>query len=112
LKKPTGSVRFWFYKPETEKTEPNRKKQKKTEPNQKKPSQTRKNRAKLKKPSQVGLNRFWFFLKKNSVWLLFFNRNRTEPKMITLTHSHNNCNFFYVIQHFSLLKIEFLFYFL
>ena len=23
LKKPTGSVRFWFYKPETEKTEPN-----------------------------------------------------------------------------------------
>jgi hypothetical protein len=23
LKKPTGSVRFWFYKPETEKTESN-----------------------------------------------------------------------------------------
>jgi hypothetical protein len=23
IKKPTGSVRFWFYKPETEKTEPN-----------------------------------------------------------------------------------------
>jgi hypothetical protein len=32
LKKPTGSVRFRFYKPETEKTEPNRNR-KKTEPN-------------------------------------------------------------------------------
>jgi hypothetical protein len=55
FKKPTGSVRFWFYKPETKKTElnPNRKKLKKrvkpekTEPN-------RKIRAKLKKPSQTG----------------------------------------------------------
>jgi hypothetical protein len=37
LKKPTGVVRFWFYKPETEKTEPNRKK----------PSETGKNRAEL-----------------------------------------------------------------
>jgi len=37
LKKSTGSVRFWFYKPETEKTEPNRNRKtgKKTEPNQK-----------------------------------------------------------------------------
>jgi hypothetical protein len=35
LKKPTGSVQFRFYKPETEKTEPN--------PNhKKKPSQTKK----------------------------------------------------------------------
>jgi len=48
-KKLTGSVRFWFYKSETEKTEPNpnRKKtesnQAKTEPKLKKPSQTRKN---------------------------------------------------------------------
>jgi hypothetical protein len=42
LKKSTGSVQFRFYKPKTEKTEPN--------PNRKKPSQTepnRKNRAKL-----------------------------------------------------------------
>jgi hypothetical protein len=36
LEKPTGSVWFWFYKIETEKTEsnPNRKKPEKTEPNQ------------------------------------------------------------------------------
>jgi hypothetical protein len=47
LKKPTGSVWFRFYKPKTEKIEPNR-----TEP---KPE---KNRAKLKKPSKTGLNRF------------------------------------------------------
>jgi hypothetical protein len=46
LKNPTGSVRFQFYKPETEKTEPN--------PNRKKPSQTG------KKPSQTSLNRFLF----------------------------------------------------
>jgi hypothetical protein len=42
LKKPTGSVWFRFYKPETEKTEPN--------PNKKKPIQT-------KKLSQTGKNR-------------------------------------------------------
>ena len=39
LKKPTSSVQFWFYKLETEKTEPNqtqtRKNRKKTESNQK-----------------------------------------------------------------------------
>jgi hypothetical protein len=38
LKKPAGSVRFRFYKQKTEKTEPNRNRQKtgkKTEPNQK-----------------------------------------------------------------------------
>jgi hypothetical protein len=36
LKKPIGLVRFWFYKPETEKTKPNpnKKNWKKTEPNQ------------------------------------------------------------------------------
>jgi hypothetical protein len=33
LKKSTGSVQFWFYKPETEKTEPN--------PNRKKPEPNR-----------------------------------------------------------------------
>jgi hypothetical protein len=38
LKKPTGSVRFQFYKPETEKTEPN--------PNRKKSGQIEKNQAK------------------------------------------------------------------
>jgi hypothetical protein len=39
-------VRFWFYKPETEKTKPN--------PNKKKPSQTEKNRE--KNSSQTGKN--------------------------------------------------------
>jgi hypothetical protein len=37
LKKPTGSVWFWFYKPKTEKTEPNRTQTEKTEKNQAKP---------------------------------------------------------------------------
>jgi hypothetical protein len=57
LKKPTGSVRFWFYKPETEKTKPN--------PYRKKPIQTEKPSKTgfcLKKPKLIGLNRF--FLKK------------------------------------------------
>jgi hypothetical protein len=49
LKKPTGSVRFRFYKPKTEKTEPNRTQTKKTG---KKPEPN------LKKPSQTSLNRF------------------------------------------------------
>jgi hypothetical protein len=64
-------VRFRFYKTETEKTElnPNRRK---TEPNWKKPSQNQKNRAKPKKLSQIGLNRF------------FPKNNRTEPKLVGL----------------------------
>ena len=49
FKKPTGSVQFWFYKLETEKTEPNqtqtRKNRKKTESNQKNELK-QKNRAK------------------------------------------------------------------
>jgi hypothetical protein len=61
-----GSVRFWFYKTETEKTEPNR-------------TQTEKTR---KKPSQTGLNRFRFFLKFFGL-VIFFDKNRTKPKMIT-----------------------------
>jgi hypothetical protein len=40
----------------------------------------------------IGLNRFGsvsvFFL--ISVWLLFFYKNRTEPKIITPSHSHHN----------------------
>jgi len=50
LKKLAGSV--WFYKPKTEKTEPNRTQTGKPSQTGKKPSQTRKNRAK------TGLNRF------------------------------------------------------
>jgi len=101
LRKSTGSVRFWFYKPETEKTEPNQNKKKtrkkpsqteKIEPNWKKSSQIKKteanrfelvfvqkNRTKLK---PVSLNRFRFGFFLISVWLLFY-KNRTEPKMIT-----------------------------
>jgi hypothetical protein len=41
-KTPTGSVRFWFYKPETEKTKPNPNR-KKPEKKPEKPSQNEKN---------------------------------------------------------------------
>ena len=81
MKKPTSSVRFQFYKPETEKTEPNRTRTKKTrkKPNQtgNKPSQTGKTEPNRKKtepnrfepvfvkkqtePKPVGLNRFQLF---------------------------------------------------
>jgi hypothetical protein len=58
LKKPTGSVRFRFFKPGTGKTEPNRKKPDKkpsqTEPKPKKPSQNRAKPEKTEpKPSQT-----------------------------------------------------------
>jgi len=90
-KKPTSSVRFWFYKPETKKTEPNPNKK-----NKKKLSQIEK-----KKLSQNWAKRVWTgFYSKNwtetgrfepvsvlffliSVWLLFLIK--TEPKMITST---------------------------
>jgi len=74
LKKPTDSVRFWFYKPETKKIEPN--------PNKKK---TRKNRVKPEKnrAKPVGLNRFrfGFFFKKNIFWFgcfFFIKTDRTK----------------------------------
>jgi len=50
LKKPAGSVQFWFYKQKPEKTEPNRAQPKKPSQNRKKPSQ---NRKKPRKPSQT-----------------------------------------------------------
>jgi len=64
LKKLTGSVQFWFYKPKTEKTEPNPNRK-----NQKKPSQTG------TKPSQTEkteLNRF------EPVFVLKTEPNRTQ----------------------------------
>jgi hypothetical protein len=67
LKKPTGSVRFRFYKPKTEKTEPN--------PNRKKPE---KNRAKPKKPSKTEKT------KQNRFEPVFVQKNRTEPKPVDL----------------------------
>ena len=82
LKKQAGSVRFRFYKPKTEKTEPNRTQTEKTESNRKKPSQTKPNRFEpvfaLKNRTETGrfelvLVWFWFFFKKkNSVWLFFY----------------------------------------
>jgi hypothetical protein len=80
----TGSVRFRFYKHEIEKTElnPNRKKP------GKKPSQTDLNRFLSKKPEHNQNRSVWtgFGLKKNiSVWLFFFDKNRTKLKMITPT---------------------------
>jgi hypothetical protein len=106
LKKPAGSVRFRFYK---QKTEPNpTKNRKKNRAKPEKPSQTKKNRAKTGKnraktektepnrfepvfalknrtePKPVGLTRFrFFFQKKISVWLFFFYKNQTKPKIIT-----------------------------
>jgi hypothetical protein len=80
LKKPNGSVRFWFYKPKTEKTEPSRAKLEKTEPNRFEPVFVLKNQT---EPKQVGLNRFrfgFFFFKIRFSY--FFYKNRTEPKMI------------------------------
>jgi hypothetical protein len=76
LKKPTGSVQFRFYKPETKKTKPNPNR-KKTGKKQAKPE---KNRAKLEKiepkPSQTSLNRFFsgfgFFFKKKFGLVIFF----------------------------------------
>jgi hypothetical protein len=81
-------VWFWFYKPKTEKTEPN--------PNRKKPSQIGKkpsqNRAKPEKrakqvwtsfcPKRPNRNRsvwtgFSFFKKNILVWLLSFDKNQT-----------------------------------
>jgi hypothetical protein len=67
LKKPTGSVRFRFYKSETLKnwTEPKPSRTEKTEPNRKKPSQNQFEPVFIQKnwtePKPVGLNRFRFF---------------------------------------------------
>jgi hypothetical protein len=95
LKKPTCSVRFRFYKPKTEKTEPNPNR-KTNEPNREKTEPNRKNRVKPvwtgfcpKKPNQ---NRpvwtgFGFLYKKIRFGYFFFYKNRTEPKMITFIHN-------------------------
>ena len=96
MKKSAGSVRFRFYKQKTEKTEPNRNRQKtgkKPEQNRvkpKKPSQNRENRAKtgktepnrfepffaLKKPNRTETGRFdpvsVFFFKKKIQFGYFF----------------------------------------
>ena len=59
MKKPTGSVQFWFYKPKTKKTKPN--------PNQEKTrAKPGKNRAKTEKT------------KPNRFEQVFVLKNRTE----------------------------------
>ena len=79
LKKPTGSVRFRFFKPGTGKTEPN---PKKPEKNRAKTEPNRKNRAKpvwtgffSKKPNRTETGRFEpvsVFLKKKIRFGYFF----------------------------------------
>ena len=58
LKKPTSSVRFRFYKPETKKTKPNPNRTEQNWKNRAKSVFVQKNRTELK---PVGLNRFLFF---------------------------------------------------
>jgi len=84
LKKPTGLVRFHFYKPKTKKTELNKKTSKKaelnrdkTESNQFEPVFILKNRT---KPKPVGLKRFQFRFFLNSVWLLFLIKIEQNKK--------------------------------
>jgi len=88
LKKPTGSVRFRFYKPETEKTELNRtqteKNRKQTEPKPIQTEKTKSNRVLSKKtePKPVGLNRFHLKKKKQFNSVIFFDKNQAEQKII------------------------------
>jgi hypothetical protein len=86
LKKPTGSVRFRFYKPETEKTELNRtqteKNRKQTEPKPIQTEKTKSNRVLSKKtePKPVGLNRFHLKKKKQFNSVLFFIKTKPNKK--------------------------------
>ena len=75
------SVRFRFYKPKTEKTEPNRKK------NEPKPVWTS---FCPKKPNRTEPKPVGFFFKTNFGLVTFFDKNRIEPKMITPTKRPTN----------------------
>jgi len=84
LKKPAGSVRFRFYKQKTEKTEPNRNRQK----TGKKPSETGKtepNRENRAKTGKTEPNRFE---------PVFSLKNRTEPKPVGLNRFRFGFSFF------------------
>jgi hypothetical protein len=79
LKKLTGLFRFHFYKPETEKTEPNSNRKKNSEKNRVKPEKTELNRFEpvfiqknRTEPKPVGLNRFRFFILKKFGLVTFF----------------------------------------
>ena len=88
LKKPTGSVRFRFFKPRTKKTKPNRTR---TETNREKNEPNRKNRAKPKKTSQTEKPSQTKKTEPNRFEPVFVLKNRTEPKSIGL----NRFRFFY-----------------
>jgi len=102
LKKPAGSVQFY-----KQKTEPNRiETGQKPSQNQKKQSQ---NRAKPvwtgffpKKPNRnrsvwPGFGSILVFLKKKFGLVTFFDKNRTEPKMITpIAKYRGRFNFLYL----------------
>jgi hypothetical protein len=66
LKKPTSSLWFRFYKPETKKLNPNRKNWKKTESNRFEPVFFLKNRT------ETGRFGFGFFIKKFGLVTFFF----------------------------------------
>jgi hypothetical protein len=96
LKKPTGLVRFWFYKPKTEpnpnwkKPEKNRAKPKKTEPKQNNWAKTEpnwfepvfvlKNRIEPNRNRSIwtGFNSVLVFFKKK-IWFSYFFWIKTEP---------------------------------
>jgi hypothetical protein len=80
LKKLTGSVRFRFYKPEIEKTKPNRTHSEKTESNRFEPVFVLKNRNEMK---PVGLNRFRF-LKKIDLVIIFLIKIKPNKKLLSL----------------------------
>jgi hypothetical protein len=80
VKKPTGSVRFRFYKLEIEKIEPNRTQTGKTEPNQFEPVFFIKNQTETDRFEPVSV-----FYKKNFSLVTFFYKNQIEPKIIIPT---------------------------
>jgi len=104
LKKPAGSVQFYNQKNRTEPTK-----------NRKKPSQNGKNRAKPvwtgffpKKPNRTETGRFdpvsvrfrFFFQKKKFGLVTFFDKNRTESKMITPSPLLIGKEIYFILYHY------------
>jgi hypothetical protein len=92
LKKPADSVRFWFYKPKTEKIKPNRT-QTKTKPSQTKKTEPNRFELVFFIKNWIGSNRNWlvwtgfdFFIKNFQFGYFFISlkqkkSNRIEPKL-------------------------------
>jgi hypothetical protein len=90
FKKPTSSVRFWFYKPETKKTERGQTQTEKNRAKPEKPSQTRKKTGFYSKITEPNRNRsvqtsfcsdqlrfvFGFFRKKNLFGYFFLIKTK------------------------------------